>query len=224
MKYIVANWKSNHNVSSANIFFQNLANLQKEKSIKNKIVIAPPFNLLETSQKQIQEKKLPINLALQNLSPFASGSYTGEVGPENIKNQNIQYVILGHSERRKFFNETNQLIAKKIKLALAYNLIPILCLDMPYLEKQASFLKNLDLTKIIIAYEPLEAIGTGANQNSKVTQKKITEIQKFFPKSPILYGGSVKPNNVAEYLEISNGVLVGGASLEAKSWFKIMNS
>jgi triosephosphate isomerase len=226
MKYIVANWKSNQNKQSTKDFFQRLFQLSNEqkRNQNNKVILAPPFNLLDLVENEIKEKKLAIELATQNLSSFEKGSYTGEVGPENLCCSDVKYAILGHSERRKYFSETCQIVAQKVRLALQFNLTPILCLDMPYLEEQALLFKNFDFSKIIIAYEPLEAIGTGLNQDPAIVEKQINKIKNFFPNSPVIYGGSVKTNNIIEYLKVSDGVLVGGASIQADSWFQLMNS
>ncbi len=227
MKYFIANWKSNHDINSTKIYFEHLNTLfisQQTKQQLNEIIIAPPFNLLNLSQKLIEQKKLNIKLATQNLSPYQKGAFTGEIGIDNLNGLSVKYAILGHSERRKIFLETSQLIAKKIILSLANNITPILCLDLDYLEEQASFIPRELFSQLIIAYEPLEAIGTGNNQDPLITKKNLLKIRNVFGTLPILYGGSVNPKNISDYLTMADGVLIGGSSLDPNIFFQLINS
>jgi triosephosphate isomerase len=189
-----------------------------------------------------------IYLGAQNIYCEDEGAYTGEISPLMIKELGCRYVILGHSERRQIFGESDELINKKVKAALKYSLIPILCIGETL--KQRKNDKTLDvikaqldtdldgiekekMQKIIIAYEPIWAIGTGETATPAQAQESHSFIRKYLKekfdqktadKVKILYGGSVKPHNIEELIKEPDldGALVGGASLEARSFSQII--
>ena len=217
-KLIIANWKSNKNKNSTKEFLENFEK-NNFKSIKNKkAIFAPPANLLYLF-KDIKN----IDLAIQDISSYPSGSYTGAVSAKNLEDFNIKYAIVGHSERRRYFHETNQDIANKVAQCIENNIIPILCIDEDDISAQATAIPEKYLDKIIVAYEPLEAIGSGNNASVEQVLKVSAKIKKSFTdKTQIVYGGSVNADNIKDYLEICDGVLVGGASLEAESFVDLL--
>jgi triosephosphate isomerase len=219
------------------------------KGIKNvDIVIAPPFTVLESVVRET--KKTNLNIAAQNMYFEDKGAFTGEISPLFLKSIGVKYVILGHSERRQIFGETDDLINKKIKKALKESLIPIVCIGENLNAREAGKTKEIiqnqmnftfqdissqDMVKIIIAYEPIWAIGTGKT----ATPEQAEEIHIFIrdilkekygenvaDKIRIQYGGSIKPDNAKSLFSRENidGGLVGGASLNSESFFEIIKA
>ncbi len=219
------------------------------KGIKNvDIVIAPPFTVLESVVREL--KKTDISVSAQNMYFEDKGAFTGEISPLFLKSMGVKYVILGHSERRQIFGETDDLINKKIKKALKESLIPIVCIGENLNAREAGKTKEIirnqmnftfqdligqDMIKIIIAYEPIWAIGTGKT----ATPKQAEEIHIFIrdilkekygenvaDEIRIQYGGSIKPNNAKSLFSRENidGGLVGGASLNSESFYEIIEA
>lgn len=240
---IAANWKMNKDIKEAVSFISEFKVLIK--NIKNvEIVICPPFTSLHEAQKLIKNTK--IKLGAQNMHFEKEGAFTGEISPLMLKSI-VEYIILGHSERRQYFNDSDVLINKKIKSALENKLKPILCIGetleqrnnnetMETIKNQlmncVKNISNEEMKDIVIAYEPIWAIGTGKN----ATPEQAEEVHKFIrglltdiynknisKNIRIIYGGSVKPNNIEELMAMKNinGALVGGASLDAKSFADI---
>ncbi len=236
-KFFVANWKLNPQTEKEAIF------LAKAEDFQN-VVIAPPFPFLKSVSTNLKKSKI----AAQNIFWEKSGAYTGEVSPAMLGSLNVEYVIIGHSERRKIFNETDEIINKKIQTALEMGLKIILCVGENWvvrkkgLSKTRNFIKNqlkkdlkisknlkLAFNNLIIAYEPVWAIGTGKSDNPKETAEIIGFIKKFLIeyyklKARVLYGGSVNSKNAKYFLEKKeiDGVLVGGASLKPEEFKKIV--
>lgn len=223
MKYIVGNWKSNHNLATGVEFLTQLHELEASqprlKDIEQEIVICPPFPLLGQLNEENNRLGLDLKFGVQNLSSYPAGAYTGEVCTQNLADLGVQYVILGHSERRRYLEETSVQIGAKVTQALIAGLKPILCVDEPYLQEQADTLDSSQFEQIIIAFEPLSAIGTGQSLSSESVAPVIEKIKKTYSaQTPVLYGGSVTGETVSSYLDICDGVLVGGASLTATSF------
>ena len=211
------------------------------------IVIIPPYTSILKTLDMV--KNTDIKVGAQNMYHEEKGAFTGEISPLFLKNIGCQYVILGHSERRNIFNETDELINKKVKKALEVNLIPIVCIGEHLDEREKGNTKEViknqfnktfyglskeQLKKIIIAYEPIWAIGTGKT----ATPEQAEEIHVFIRKiiedmydkdtaeqTRIQYGGSIKPSNAEDLFNKLNidGGLVGGASLQAESLYQIVN-
>ena len=207
-----------------------------------------PFTSLQTAVELT--KGSIVKIAAQNMNPNESGAYTGEVSPLMLKDLNVEYVILGHSERRAYYNESDEFINEKVKSALKHNIKPILCIgeNLEQREKgittdvvKEQLLKDLkDLTKeeivnVVIAYEPIWAIGTGKTATPEMAQ----EVHKFIrdlltnlyskeiaDEVTIQYGGSMKPSNVVELLAQADidGGLIGGASLEPESFKSLIEA
>jgi triosephosphate isomerase len=244
---IAGNWKMYKTEEEA---IQLVSDLKaKLKDIKGvKVIICPPFTALSTVMEILRESS--IFLGAQNMHSEEKGAYTGEISPAMLIAAGCKYVILGHSERRSYFHETDKSVNLKAKSALKFNLSPIICVGEKLDEREADKTEEVieiqvqgaykDLTaqqaeKTIVAYEPVWAIGTGKT----ATQKQANNVHVFIrtllaapygkdtaEKISILYGGSVKPENSRELLEMSDidGALVGGASLDAKSFEGIVRS
>ncbi|MEA2056877.1 MAG: triose-phosphate isomerase family protein [Patescibacteria group bacterium] len=227
MKLIVANWKSNHNIDSTREWFEKFKLLAKQKQLFNnsvvQVVITPPHSLLAEVKQLITVHGLGIlKIGAQDISQFESGSYTGAISAKNMEGLEVEYVLVGHSERRKHFFENDEVVAAKVERAIQHNLTPILCLSRDKITSQANTINPDYYSQLIAAYEPVEAIGSGCNADPADVAKAIKDIQQVFGETPVLYGGSVCADNVASYLEVCNGVLVGGASLEAESFIDLI--
>ena len=208
------------------------------------VLLAPSFVTLESLRKNLKDE---IKVAGQNVSQFDDGAYTGEVSTSMLKDIGVDDVIIGHSERREKFLESDEIINAKVKKALEYDLSVILCLGESLEIKEegrevdfvrVELLNSLDgvenIEKVTIAYEPIWAIGTGKTCSSEDAEKMCREIRNIIDekygevsqKTRILYGGSVKPSNAGEILSKENidGVLVGGASLNASDFIEIIKA
>ncbi|MBS3106033.1 triose-phosphate isomerase [Candidatus Woesearchaeota archaeon] len=250
-KLIAANWKMNKSVEESVSFINEFKKIIKNEKNAD-VVICPPFTALATLSKELKNSK--IKLGAQNMHFEDAGAFTGEISPLMLKDMECEYVILGHSERREIFNESDFLINKKIIAALKHGLKLILCIGENIEQKQSgktnevienqlkNCLKNIDkiqMEKITIAYEPIWAISRG-NPNHKAATKEDAEeghkfirnvVENMFDKNiskntRIIYGGSVKPENAKELLSMPNidGGLVGNASLNAKSFAEIVKA
>jgi len=224
MNYLVANWKSNKNIGEAVGWLDEFAKVYSHQD-QDEVVIGASYVFLSEMKKRLNELSLPrVSLAAQDVSPFPAGAYTGAVQIEMIAKM-VKYVIVGHSERREYFHETNQEIANKVALIQDKGLMPILCVDEPYAREQLAALEDGAVDQLVVAYEPLEAIGSGTPQKTEEVSKVVAEIKQMAD-VPILYGGSVKPANVSEIvgLEDVSGALVGGASLEAGTFAELVKN
>lgn len=247
-KVIAGNWKMNNDLSDSISLISGIKNGLSEKGTDNLVIIAPPFTSLETASALIKDTE--IKLSAQNMHFEENGAFTGEISAEMLKSAGCEYVILGHSERRTIFYETDEIINKKLKKAISSGLLPIFCIGETLEERESrktnSVVENQvkkgldgisesDFNKFIIAYEPVWAIGTGKT----ATPDQAQEVHKFIKnligqiysensaeKCTILYGGSVKPDNSAELLSQNDidGALVGGACLKSDSFLNIIYS
>ncbi|MDX1685923.1 MAG: triose-phosphate isomerase [Saprospiraceae bacterium] len=239
---VAGNWKMNKTKAEVREFVESLRldDLQHTESI---LSCAYPF--LTQLSDDISRLDLPIMVSAQNCSEHDKGAFTGEVSAGMIRSTGATRVIIGHSERRQYYNETDEAINAKIKLCLEYDLVPILCVGetlqqrsegeqdavvIRQLSKAVEGLSNEDLSRLIIAYEPVWAIGTGETASADQAQQMHRVIRSNFPGSvkeeiQILYGGSVKPANFRELLaqpDIDGG-LIGGASLNPDSFSELID-
>ena len=216
--------------------------------VKPEVVVAPVFPYLETAVQLTQETA--VHIAAQNMHFEESGAYTGEVSPSMLVDIGVEYVIIGHSERRAYFNETDETVNFKVKAALAHDLIPIMCCGETLQQREQGEMQRFiegqieaglagiskeEVENIVIAYEPIWAIGTGKTATVEQAQEVCALIRRKLEalydintadKISILYGGSVKSGNVGELtssLDIDGG-LVGGASLKADEFTKIITT
>ena len=246
-KVIAGNWKMNMDLhQSQKLVTEILNGLGKDN--KSEIIVFPPFTSL--SEVSTLLKGTQIKLGAQNMHNEASGAFTGEVSADMIISVGCEYVILGHSERRVIFNESDELINKKIKTAIAKNLKPIFCVGelleqrengktlnviTSQIEKGLEGINSDQMKNVIIAYEPVWAIGTGKTATPDQAQEVHSFIRELVAKKfsssiaenlIIQYGGSVKPDNSGELLSQKDidGALVGGACLKADSFLSIIAS
>ncbi len=246
-KNIVAgNWKMNTLLKDGMELARSVEQLEKEKTTDALVIIAPPFTHLI----KIRELISNVKLAAQNCASEASGAYTGEVSPDMLLSAGVEYVILGHSERRTYYKEDNQWLNKKVKLALGSGLKPIYCCGEVLEEREAGKLFDVvreqlevglagisaeDMASVVIAYEPVWAIGTGVVATPEQAQEMHHYIRELLGEmfgagvaenTTILYGGSCKPSNAAELFgnpDVDGG-LIGGASLKAEDFMAIVNA
>ena len=253
-KIIIANWKQNGSLRSLQSLTSQIIKALKLKSIPHSIVILPPYVYLPIIAEQVASNKNIRNLSMgvQNISAFSDGAYTGEVSFEMCKDFNSKYFLVGHSERRQILSESDALISNKVSRLLNHNKKVILCvgetlternkkLDKRVISKQlTSALGNLSskskikTSNIIVAYEPIWAIGSGKSASSEdiynthsYIKGKLNMIFKSYKSLPkVIYGGSVNNINSKEILSINgvDGTLVGGASLNAKKFIEICSS
>ncbi|ADY73235.1 triosephosphate isomerase [Desulfurobacterium thermolithotrophum DSM 11699] len=240
---IAGNWKMHKTVSEAIELVRELKNLVKDVSDRD-ILICPPFTALYPVSKELEGSN--ITLGGQNMYFEEQGAFTGEISPLMLKSVGCSYVILGHSERRHIFGESDELINKKVLSSINHGLIPILCVGELLEEREngktkevveeqiREGLKNVNKdAEFVIAYEPVWAIGTGKTATPELAEEVHLFIREVLSDMfgnekassvKILYGGSVKPENAAGLLKMENidGALVGGASLKAESFAKIV--
>jgi triosephosphate isomerase len=247
-KVIAGNWKMNKNVRQTE---ELISAIKKgmDFELKNvKVIVCPPATSLETAGRLLGGTS--IGLGAQNMYHEDEGAFTGEVSPGMLKSVGCQYVILGHSERRQYFKETDEFINKKVKKALASGLIPIVCVGETLEEREKnvtndvvtkqvkgvlSGVSSADVEKVILAYEPVWAIGTGRTATPAQAEEVHALIrallgtlygQSVADRIVVQYGGSVKPENASELLSQSDidGALVGGACLKADSFIPIIKA
>ncbi len=247
-KIIAANWKMNKDVKETSEFIS--AFREQMKNINNpvEVIICPPSMGLHAAAKALEGSS--IKLGAQNLHFEDDGAYTGEISARMLKSLGVDYVIVGHSERRQYFGEADEIVAKKVKKALSSGLKVILCIGETLAERDGGVTEKVlerqvkadldgltkeQLSSVVIAYEPIWAIGTGRNATPQQAQDAHAFVRKtvagMFGNDAadaltIQYGGSVKPDNAAELLSRPDvdGALVGGASLKPDSFAKIIAS
>lgn len=244
---IAANWKMNIGPSEASAFLKNF--LPMIDSVKGAcdIVIVPPFISIPTVS-TVLNGSTAVSLGAQTVSEHNNGAYTGEISTVMLKELFVGYVVLGHSERRQYFGETDTIINTKLKKALADNLKPIFCIGETLEERDGNKLEEVlerqvsvgmdgltpeQAASLVIAYEPVWAIGTGRTASSQQAQDAHAFVRSLVAKKfgqnvadkiRIQYGGSVKPENTAELIAQPDidGALVGGSSLDPSSFSKIV--
>jgi triosephosphate isomerase len=242
--YIAANWKMHKTVAEAAAFVDTL--LPRIAATQNDVVICPPFTALTA----VVERRYgtAVRVAAQNMHEEDSGAFTGEVSAPMLVELDVETVVLGHSERRQYFGETDEALARKVPAALAVGLEPILCVGesedardagetKAVLERQLqadlAALESTQIAEVVIAYEPIWAIGTGRTATPEQAQEACAFIRDVVRirgaesgAVRILYGGSVKPANAAELLALPDvdGALVGGASLDAEEFAAIVEA
>jgi len=245
---IAGNWKMNKDLEEAIKLVSELKSELEGKELKAEVIVAPPFLALEAINTLLKDSN--IHLAAQNMHPADSGAFTGEISAIMLKSVGCSHVILGHSERREIFGETDEFINQKVIQSFKSSITPILCCGesleqrengsaFSVIEKQVrAGLKNLEndlIEKIIIAYEPIWAIGTGKTASPEQAQEIHAFIRKLLAQLSnneiaenitIQYGGSVKPDNAKELLSKPDidGALVGGACLKADAFKDIILS
>jgi triosephosphate isomerase (TIM) len=246
-KLIAGNWKMNKTAADGVALIKDIvAEVGRVDTVD--IVVCPPFTALESAARALEGQS--VKLGAQNMHPEKNGAYTGEVAAEMLRALFVSHVILGHSERRTYFGETDAFINKKVVAALASQLKPILCVGETLAEREAGSTLAVvqrhvegglagvtaeQITNVVIAYEPVWAIGTGKVATTAQAQEVHAFIRDLLTKlygAPlaqkvrILYGGSMKPSNAPELLTEKDidGGLIGGASLEARSFVDLVKA
>ncbi len=245
-KIVAGNWKMNTLLKDGMELAKAVEKLEKEKRSDALVIIAPPYTHLSRVNDLIDSVKL----SAQNCASEESGAYTGEISPDMLVSAGVEYVIIGHSERRSYYGEDNELLNRKTKLALLKGLKPIFCCGEVLKEREEGALFDVireqiavgladltkdDINKVVIAYEPVWAIGTGivatpdqAQEMHKFIRDLLVELfdKKVAGNMTILYGGSCKPSNASELFANPDvdGGLIGGAALKAEDFLAIVNS
>jgi triosephosphate isomerase len=241
---MAGNWKMNKTISEAVGVIKALKSVVADvKDVE--ILLCPTFTALYAASNEVKGSN--INIGAQNLFWEAKGAFTGEISPAMVKDSGCSYVLVGHSERRQYFGETDETVNKKTKAALANDIIPIVCIGETLKEREDNVtfkviekqiregltgLTSEQSSVVVIAYEPVWAIGTGKTATPDQAQEVHAFVRKIYAemykdaagKVRILYGGSVNPGNVSELMNQPDidGGLVGGASLEAESFAKLV--
>jgi triosephosphate isomerase (TIM) len=244
---IAGNWKMHKTASEAKTFTEEVKGLVPDTDKVDSVICAPAL-FLENLVEQTKESKVAIGA--QNMHFEESGAFTGEVSPVALADIGVEYVIIGHSERREMFNETDDSVNKKTLSAFKHNLTPIVCVGETLEQRENNETKDLvgaqvkqaltgltedQVKQTVIAYEPIWAIGTGKSSTAEDANEVCAHIRQVvaseFSQSAadsvrVQYGGSVKPNNIKEYMAQSDidGALVGGASLEPQSFLQLLEA
>jgi triosephosphate isomerase len=244
---IAGNWKMNKTLSEAKNFAEEVKNLVPAADKMDSVICAPALFLQSLVE---AVKGTEVQIGAQNMHFEESGAFTGEISPKALADLGVQYVIIGHSERREMFNETDESVNKKVLAAFKYNLTPIVCcgetleqrengetmsLVGGQIEKALAGLTAEQVKQTVIAYEPIWAIGTGKSSTAADANEVCAHIRQVIAKQfsedvanavRIQYGGSVKPANIKEYMAQPDidGALVGGASLEPQSFLQLLEA
>jgi len=247
-KIVAGNWKMNTSLEEGIALAKSINEEVKASKEDIGVIIAPPFTHLTSVKEVINTER--ICLAAQNCAAEAKGAYTGEVSASMLKSLGVKAIIIGHSERRAYYGETNEILNKKVKLTLSESLKAIYCCGETLEERESGKLfeiinsqivdglfnlSNEEIENVIIAYEPVWAIGTGVTASSDQAQEMHAFIRnlvnqkyggKIANEVKILYGGSVKPDNASEIFgkEDVDGGLIGGASLKTSDFLSIINA
>ncbi len=245
---MAANWKMNKNHIEAIHFVEEFRNRVEQKAInRSDIVICPPFTALRSVQTVLDSEDLEFKLGAQNMYAEDSGAFTGEVSGPMLTKLAVTYVILGHSERRDYFQESDEMVNNKVKAAFRNGLVPICCVGETLREREEGFtnkkvewqivhslegLTDEQISGMVVAYEPIWAIGTGKTATAQDAQDTIATIRLVIrdhhpdaaDKVRIQYGGSVNPGNIDELMAQPDidGALVGGASLDPVQFARIL--
>jgi triosephosphate isomerase len=246
---IAGNWKMHHDHFAAIQVTQKLSYLlDKDDTERVEVVLCPPFTDLRSVQTTLESDRIPIGLGAQNCHWEDQGAFTGEVAPPMLAKLHVSYVIVGHSERRELFGETDEMVNKKVKAVLKHGMTPILCVGETLEERESGAtdekvsrqiaeglagVKPAQIAASVVAYEPIWAIGTGRNATPEDAEATIAVIRKAVESLAggeaadsvrIQYGGSVKPGNIAELMARPgiDGALVGGASLDPDDFARLV--
>lgn len=245
-KIVAGNWKMNTHLHEGLELAKAVEASSQEKTSDALMIIAPPFTHLAKVSEVISEVKL----AAQNCSSEESGAFTGEISPDMLKSAGVEYVIIGHSERRSYYHEDNEILNTKVQLVLSKGLSPIFCCGELLEEREAGRmfdvvreqitvglkgLSSSDMKNVIVAYEPVWAIGTGVTASPEQAQEMHKFIRDLIAElfdsgvaddTSLLYGGSCKPSNAAELFANPDvdGGLIGGAALKAEDFIQIVNA
>ena len=249
-KIVIGNWKMNKNFDEAEDLISEIEEKLENYNFETEIVLCPPLVYAELVTDHASQEGSQFYAGVQNVSEFENGAYTGEVSAEMLANMDVSFCIVGHSERRKYFGETNEIVLKKMLRLLANDIVPVMCcgesLDerkagkhfeivQKQLEESIYQLTPAQMERVIIAYEPIWAIGTGETATPTQAQEMLAFIRSLVEKkfgtemavnTYILYGGSCNAKNALELFSQQDvdGGLIGGASLKADDFLKIIEA
>ena len=249
-KMVIGNWKMNKSFEEADDLIVAISERIEGLKLETGVVLCPPFLYLELATDHAQDAELAFTIGAQNCSEFKNGAVTGEISAEMLAHLDVEFCIVGHSERRKFFNESNETIAKKVDILLENQRIPVVCCGEVIEERKANrhfevvekqitetlfHLSSKDFESVVIAYEPVWAIGTGETATPEQAEEMHAFIRQLVEKKYgteiafsiyILYGGSCNAQNALELFSQFNvdGGLIGGASLKANDFIAIIEA
>lgn len=244
-KIVAGNWKMNLTFSEAEDLIDEIVDLLEDVSIEADVVVCPPYPYLEMASDIAKDSKFFVGA--QNISPFEAGAYTGEVSSAMLKSMEITHCIIGHSERRKYFNEDDKMLTAKVNQAISHGIIPIFCVGEALPEREAGkhfeivrhqvrhglfHLDTDEFSKVVVAYEPVWAIGTGVTAKPEQAREMHEYIRTLISErygkevadaTLVLYGGSCTSKNADEIFAQPgvDGGLIGGASLKAEEFLAI---
>ncbi len=246
-KIVAGNWKMNKSFEEADTLLFDIVKRLENKPEAVQMIVCPSSVYLELATDMVDEEDVCLKVGAQNVSQFEGGAYTGEIAASMLSSMNMDYCIVGHSERRKYFNESHEVLAQKVDRLLEFGIQPIFCCGEVLEEREADkyfevvkaqledslfHLTEHEMSNIVVAYEPVWAIGTGKTATSAQAQEMHAYIRGLITKKygdelaqeiSILYGGSCNPKNAAELFANADvdGGLIGGASLKADDFIKI---
>ena len=249
-KIVAGNWKMNKTFEEADELLFDIAIRKGNLPSDVQLIVCPPSVYLELATDLVEEDDIAMMIGAQNVSQFENGAYTGEISAAMLSSMNMDYCIIGHSERRKYFGESHEMLAKKVDRLLEYGIEPIFCCGEVLEEREAKkhfdvvkaqiedsifHLNDQEMSNVVIAYEPVWAIGTGKTATSAQAQEMHAFIRGLLKNKygedladeiSILYGGSCNPANAAELFANPDvdGGLIGGAALKADDFLKIAQS
>jgi triosephosphate isomerase len=222
-RYVIANWKCHKTGDDARQWFDEFAALyEPQKGVA--IIVAPSYICLENLAAHLRDLNLEnVHLAAQDISPFPRGGYTGAVAADMVKNL-VEYVIIGHSERRRYFHETWQDVINKVTEVADADLIPIICVEQPSAHTQLSALHDIDLKELVVAYSPVDSLTFRIPESPEKVEEAIEHFRQALGNWPMVYGGALLPGNVEDYLCLPSlaGVFVGASSLDAAKFAAIV--
>ncbi|MCR4681172.1 MAG: triose-phosphate isomerase [Bacteroidales bacterium] len=249
-KIVIGNWKMNKNFDEAEELITEIEEKLADFNFETEVVLCPPLVYAELVTDHADLEESQFYAGVQNVSEYENGAYTGEVSAEMLASMNVSFCIIGHSERRKYFGETNDIVLKKMLRLLANDIVPVMCcgesLDerksgkhfevvQKQIEETLYTLTHEQMERVIIAYEPIWAIGTGETATPAQAQEMLAFIRSLIEKkfgtemavnTYILYGGSCNAKNALELFSQQDvdGGLIGGASLKSEDFFKIIEA
>jgi len=249
-KIVAGNWKMNKTFEEADELLFDITKRMENLPQDVQLIVCPPSVYLELATDIVEEDEIDLKVGAQNVSHFDNGAYTGEISAAMLSSMNMDYCLVGHSERRKYFGESHEMLAKKVDQLLTFGIEPIFCCGEVLEEREAGkhfdvvkaqitdslfHLNDQEMSNVVVAYEPVWAIGTGKTATAAQAQEMHAFIRSILTEKygeelsneiSILYGGSCNPGNAAELFANPDvdGGLIGGAALKADDFLKIAQS